>query len=93
MWKENSVKEISVATSIGTLVAQVGGDDEYPEILVSLRNGQGHELMLCAVSDLSVSGDEDVLRVAVYGDARLEDYTDRFVFRREDVNATDALWL
>ncbi len=88
--------EITVETSFGTLVATVGGDEEYPEILVYLRrkkeDTRNGELMLCAVTDNSVSEDEDVLRIAVYGDPQAEDYTERFVFTHEEVEDPKAMW-
>ncbi len=87
------MKELSVGTSFGTLAARVCADDECPEIFIFLRNEQGNELMLCVVSDLSAVEDEDILRLAVYGDTKAEDYTDRFLFRREDINDGKAMWM
>lgn len=84
--------EISVATSFGTLVACTGGDKEFPEILVFLRSNDGNELMICAVTDQSISGVEDALRVAVYGDTRAEDYTQRIALNREDILDENAMW-
>ena len=84
--------EIRVETSFGTLVACIGGDEEFPEILVFLQNNYGNELMVCAITDQSIAGVEDVLRVAVYGDTRADDYTQRIVLKREDILAPNAMW-
>ncbi len=86
------MNEIAVKTSFGTLVAQLGSDSEYPEILVFLRNDNGQELMLSAVTDQSVSGLEDTLRIAVYGDTRMDDYNKKITLRRDDINAPNAMW-
>lgn len=88
----DNLKEITVKTSFGTLVACAGGDDQFPEILVFLRNENGNELMLCAVTDQSISGVEDVLRIAVYGDTKSEDYNQKVTIAREDVTDKDAWW-
>lgn len=87
------MNEISVKTSFGDLVACVGGDDEFPEILVFLRNQDGNELSVAVVTDNSIGGIEDVLRVAVYGDPREEDMTNRIVLTRDALNDPNAMWL
>jgi hypothetical protein len=87
---------ISVPTNFGTLVAQVGMDDTFPEILVYLRNENGNELMLAAVTDNTVLGAENDcygLRIAVYGDPSYEDYTDYFTIGRSDLEADSAMWI
>lgn len=84
--------EISVNTTFGKLVACVGGDPEFPEILISLRREDGAELSLGAVTDNSMSGCEDALRIAVYADPTADDYTDRFLLSHEDVNSKQAMW-
>lgn len=86
------MNEISVKTSFGALVAIVGGDDEFPEILVYLRKENGSELMLAAISDLSISGDEDAMRIAVYGETRDDDYSQRFLVPRGDIDSPEAMW-
>ena len=86
------MREIIVKTTFGNLVACKGGDVEFPEILVFLRNGEGHELMLCAITDQSVAGIEDTLRIAVYGNPKVEDYTERMVLTRDDMAEDTAFW-
>ena len=39
------MREIIMKTTFGDLVACEGGDVEFPEILVFLRNKDGHELI------------------------------------------------
>lgn len=88
----DSLNEVTVKTSFGTLVAQIGSDTEFPEVLVFLRKESGPELMLAAITDQSISGVEDVLRIAVYGNVAAEDYTNRFVLTKEDINSPTAMW-
>lgn len=83
---------VEVKTSFGTLVAQIGCDTEFPEVLVFLRQENGQELMLVAITDQSLSGVEDELRIAVYSNTTMEDYTRCFTLTREDINSLDAMW-
>lgn len=55
------MREIAVKTTFGDLVACEGGDVEFPEILIFLRNSDGQELMLCAITDQSIAGVEELL--------------------------------
>ena len=86
------MREIIMKTTFGDLVACEGGDVELPEILVFLRNKDGHELMLCDITDQSIAGIEDAIRIAVYGSPKAEDYTDKFVITRNSVNDKAAFW-
>jgi len=90
-------KEVSVQTEFGTLVAQVGLDTDFPEILVYLRKNSGPELMLAAITDNSIlahEGYEDnaELRIAVYSDTKSEDYSVGFVLKHSDIESDDAAW-
>lgn len=89
------MKSISVDTAFGELCAVVGGDSEFPEILVYLKNEAGNELMLTAVTDNTVLGEDSEvygLRTAVYGDPCAEDYSDCFVMTHEQLNSPYAMW-
>lgn len=85
------MNEVVVKTAFGDLVAQVGRDDEYPEILVFLRNNDGAELMVAAITDMQTSEAYDALRVAVYENAE-EDYSQAFRIRKADIESEDAAW-
>lgn len=89
------MKSISVNTEFGELCAIVGGDAEVPEIIVYLKNENGHELMLADIADNTVLGDNSEMHglcITVYRDPRAEDYSDCFILAGEEINSPDAMW-
>lgn len=85
-------KEIVVKTAFGDLVAAVGCDLEYPEILVFLRNSHGHELMVAAITDMQTPNVYDALRVAIYENTTTDDYSRAFRVGGDDIRNEDAMW-
>lgn len=89
------MKSISVNTAFGELCAIVGGDTEVPEIIVYLKNENGHELMLADIADNTMIGDNSEMHglcISVYRDPRAEDYSDYFVVTNEEISSPDAMW-
>jgi hypothetical protein len=89
---------IEVPCSAGTLFAEVGGDQDYPEIFTSLRRPDGAEINICLVQgDVVVPDGVDPddcdgqkncnggLTAHLYGDTSEEDYTKSYPFSAEEL--------
>lgn len=85
------MNEVVVKTAFGDLVAAVGGDSEYPEILVFLRDDDGAELMVAAITDIQTPGVYDALHVAIYENTT-ENYSRAFRIAKKDIESEDAAW-
>lgn len=74
-------KRIYVQAASGKLVAEVGGDPDYPEIFVFLERKDGAEVDLVAVGT-SGKDDPDV-KAYLYEDTMRDDYTKSYTWHKE----------
>ena len=71
-----------VKTPLGTLVAEVGGDPDYPEIFVYLEREDGMQIDLTAVS---TNGKDDEIKAYLYADTRTDSYTHSHKWTKEEL--------
>lgn len=78
------MEKISVNTSLGVLEACIGGDPEnYPEIFIYLRRGDGIEIDL-VVADVNI--EEETANAYLYGDTSKESYTKHCIWTKDEIN-------
>ena len=79
----NNTKKVAVPTVLGKLVAEPGGDPDYPEILVYLERKDGAQVDLVMAGQ--INPDSANIRACLYADTTSDDYTKSFTWHEESL--------
>lgn len=86
---------IEVPTKFGALVAEPSSDPDFPEIVVSLRDGEGHDIQVAFVGQIDscelADKVEDVLRTSNWA-TLAEAASPLFDITKEDLDKPDVFW-
>lgn len=77
----NNAKKVVVPTVLGKLVAEPGGDPDYPEVFIYLEREDGTQVDLVMAGQIDPDGAN--IRACLYADTTSDDYTESFTWSKE----------